>query len=128
MLVRFHSFYPLETLEQKRNPPKVYFVLFLHELLLTNLKVFTFSSFMYKCISSIDGHPYAIRRIDGLRIVHEAAILQITGTFHPLIELIIIGALFNLTFLEIWRGIQHPNIVTLRDLFTGKDSNGCSGM
>ena len=35
---------------------------------------------MYKCISSVDGHPYAVRRIDGLRIVHEAA-MQIIGLF-----------------------------------------------
>ena len=52
---------------------------------------------MYKGISSVDGHAYAIRRIDGLRIVHEAA-MQITGFFSFLLLSFVVLLFYQSSF------------------------------
>ncbi|KAK1921730.1 poly(A)-specific ribonuclease [Papiliotrema laurentii] len=56
---------------------------------------------IYKATSSVDGNVYALRRIEGYKLVNEQAF----------------GAL------DTWRRMRHPNIVGLREAFTTKAFN-----
>eukprot|EP01102_Stenamoeba_stenopodia_P005770 TRINITY_DN1649_c0_g4_i1.p1 TRINITY_DN1649_c0_g4~~TRINITY_DN1649_c0_g4_i1.p1 ORF type:complete len:791 (-),score=129.88 TRINITY_DN1649_c0_g4_i1:161-2533(-) len=84
---RYHSLYPLESdagaINKEKNPSKT----------------FGFPTSVFKCQSSTDGLPYALRRIEGFRMSNEYAI----------------------SVLDVWRNLQHPNIVTLREAFITKE-------
>ncbi|KAI8813107.1 hypothetical protein BJ742DRAFT_521287 [Cladochytrium replicatum] len=77
----YHSFYPLEDLSRERSA-----------------RVFGFTTAVYKATSVVDGKPYVLRRIEGFRLVNEAAMSGI----------------------EQWRKIRHANIVNVREAFTTK--------
>ncbi|KAJ3192239.1 PAB-dependent poly(A)-specific ribonuclease subunit 3 [Irineochytrium annulatum] len=88
-LAGFYSLFPLEDLSTERRAAS-----------------FGQPSFVYKAIGAMDGKPYALRRIDGeimivnnyggMRIINDAAFGGIEG----------------------WRRIRHPNIVSLREVFS----------
>ncbi|KAJ3387933.1 PAB-dependent poly(A)-specific ribonuclease subunit 3 [Entophlyctis sp. JEL0112] len=61
-------------------------------------KVFGFPTSVYKAISSLDGKPYVLRRIEGFRLLTEAAMSSV----------------------EAWRRVKHSGIVSLREAFTTK--------
>lgn len=56
---------------------------------------------VYRAVSSVDGNVYALRRIEGYKLVNEAAF----------------GAI------DTWRRTRHPNVVSLREAFTTKAFN-----
>ncbi|SPO36680.1 related to Pab1 dependent poly(A)-specific ribonuclease PAN3 [Pseudozyma flocculosa] len=59
-------------------------------------KVFGYRSHCYKAICTLDGKRYVLRRLEGFRLQHEAAI----------------------SLVEKWRRIRHPSIVSVREAFT----------
>ncbi|KAK8847561.1 hypothetical protein IAR55_005420 [Kwoniella newhampshirensis] len=67
----------------------------------TPSKVYGHPAPVYKAMSSVDGNVYCLRRIEGFKLVNEAAF----------------GAI------DTWRRIKHPNIVTIREAFTTKAFN-----
>ncbi|WWD21651.1 hypothetical protein CI109_106137 [Kwoniella shandongensis] len=67
----------------------------------TPSKVYGHPAPVYKAVSSVDGNVYCLRRIEGFKLVNEAAFGSI----------------------DTWRRIKHPNIVTLREAFTTKAFN-----
>ncbi|WVF69621.1 hypothetical protein IAT40_004399 [Kwoniella sp. CBS 6097] len=67
----------------------------------TPSKVFLHPAPVYKAVSSVDGNVYCLRRIEGFKLVNEAAF----------------GAV------DTWRRMRHPNIVGLREAFTTKTFN-----
>jgi len=79
---QYHSLYPLD------NPSRD-----------TNTKVFGYITTVYKCVSSVDGQTYAMRKIDGFRLTNK----------------------FAITAAEVWKHVQHPNIVSLRSIFASKE-------
>ncbi|WRT64611.1 uncharacterized protein IL334_001544 [Kwoniella shivajii] len=64
-------------------------------------KVYAHPAPVYKAVSSVDGNVYCLRRIEGYKLVNEAAF----------------GAV------DTWRRMRHPNIVGLREAFTTKTFN-----
>ncbi|GLB44144.1 putative regulatory subunit of the poly(A)-nuclease (PAN) deadenylation complex, one of two cytoplasmic mRNA deadenylases involved in mRNA turnover [Lyophyllum shimeji] len=58
-------------------------------------------STVYRAIRSSDGLPYALRRIENYRLMHQSAFSAI----------------------EIWSRIQHPNIITVKEAFTTRSFN-----
>jgi PAB-dependent poly(A)-specific ribonuclease subunit 3 len=62
-------------------------------------KVFGYPTALYKATSTADGIVYAIRRVEGHRVTSEYALAA--------------G--------DMWRSIQHPTIVALRDIFLSKE-------
>ncbi|KAF9429611.1 PAB-dependent poly(A)-specific ribonuclease subunit 3 [Podila epigama] len=79
-LHEYHSLYPLDQVQEK------------------STEVFGYPSSVYKCMCSVDGKPYALRRIEGFRLTNELAMQTIEG----------------------WRRIKHANIVSIREAFTSK--------
>ncbi|KAF9025106.1 hypothetical protein BDZ89DRAFT_93790 [Hymenopellis radicata] len=61
-------------------------------------------STVYRAINSTDGVPYALRRIENYRLMHQAA-------FNPI---------------EAWSRIRHPNIVSIIEAFTTRAFNDSS--
>lgn len=61
-------------------------------------RVYAHPAPVYRATSSVDGRNYALRRMEGYKLVNEAAF----------------GAI------DIWRRMRHPNIVGLREAFTTK--------
>ncbi|SJX66268.1 related to Pab1 dependent poly(A)-specific ribonuclease PAN3 [Sporisorium reilianum f. sp. reilianum] len=59
-------------------------------------KVFGYRSHSYKATCTLDGKRYVLRRLEGFRLQHEAAIALV----------------------ERWRRIRHPSIVSVREAFT----------
>lgn len=59
-------------------------------------KVFGYRSHSYKATCTLDGKRYVLRRLEGFRLQHEAAI----------------------GLVERWRRIRHPSIVSVREAFT----------
>lgn len=57
---------------------------------------------VYKAISSVDGLPYVLRRVEGVRLTNEHAV--------PLVDF--------------WRQLPHPTIVGLVEMFVSKDFGG----
>ncbi|KAG5653920.1 hypothetical protein H0H81_009277 [Sphagnurus paluster] len=58
-------------------------------------------STVYRAIQASDGLPYALRRIENYRLMHQSA--------------------FNA--IEIWSKIRHPNIISVREAFTTRSFN-----
>ncbi|GJJ68070.1 PAB-dependent poly(A)-specific ribonuclease subunit 3 [Entomortierella parvispora] len=79
-LHEYHSLYPLDQTQEK------------------STEVFGYQSSVYKCMCSVDGRTYALRRIEGFRLTNELAMQMI----------------------ESWRRIRHANIVSIREAFTSK--------
>ncbi|KAH7100486.1 hypothetical protein BKA62DRAFT_619997, partial [Auriculariales sp. MPI-PUGE-AT-0066] len=80
----YHSLVPLESLGPERRR--------------------TFAQYhgsLYRAVKTADGLSYALRRIEGYRLTHEAAF----------------------TALEPWTRIHHPNIVSIREGFTTRAFN-----
>ncbi|KAI9360054.1 kinase-like domain-containing protein [Zopfochytrium polystomum] len=75
----YHSLYPLDTGD--RNPSS-----------------FGYPTSVYKCTSRADGCCYVLRRIEGFRLLNEAAI----------------------SCIENWRRLKHVGIVSVREAFTTK--------
>jgi PAB-dependent poly(A)-specific ribonuclease subunit 3 len=82
---RYHSLYPLD------DPSRG--------------SVFGYSTSVYKCISSLDGLPYVIRKIEGFRLSNEQA----------------------LRMGDVWKQVKHPNIVSLTEVFISKDFGDVNG-
>ncbi|KAG6857026.1 hypothetical protein H0H87_010699 [Tephrocybe sp. NHM501043] len=61
-------------------------------------KIANWYSTVYRAINSTDGLPYALRRIENFRLMHQSAFSAI----------------------EIWSNIRHPNIVSVKEAFTTK--------
>eukprot|EP01116_Phalansterium_solitarium_P001334 TRINITY_DN11127_c0_g1_i1.p1 TRINITY_DN11127_c0_g1~~TRINITY_DN11127_c0_g1_i1.p1 ORF type:complete len:729 (+),score=233.36 TRINITY_DN11127_c0_g1_i1:152-2338(+) len=80
-----HKYHSLQPLDLPARPP-------------TNV-AFGYYSSLFKCISTVDGNPIALRRIENFRVSNELALR--------------IG--------DMWRSVQHPNIVTLADVFISND-------
>lgn len=59
-------------------------------------RVFGYRSHSYKATCTLDGKRYVLRRLEGFRLQHEAAI----------------------GLVERWRRIRHPSIVSVREAFT----------
>nr|CDI56538.1 related to Pab1 dependent poly(A)-specific ribonuclease PAN3 [Melanopsichium pennsylvanicum 4] len=59
-------------------------------------KVFGYRSHSYKATCTLDGKRYVLRRLEGFRLQHEAAI----------------------GLVERWRRVRHPSIVSVREAFT----------
>ncbi|KAI9325132.1 hypothetical protein BDR26DRAFT_879981 [Obelidium mucronatum] len=76
----YHSLFPLDDKQDRHS------------------KVFGFPTSVYKAISSVDGRPYVLRRIEGFRLLSETAMSSIEG----------------------WRRINHASIVSVREAFTTK--------
>ncbi|KAF9054213.1 hypothetical protein BJ165DRAFT_1337759, partial [Panaeolus papilionaceus] len=64
-------------------------------------KIGNWYSTVYRAIKASDGVPYALRRIEGYRLMQPSA-------FEPI---------------KIWESIQHPSIVSVREAFTTKAFN-----
>ncbi|WVR04775.1 hypothetical protein IAU60_001787 [Kwoniella sp. DSM 27419] len=64
-------------------------------------KVYIHPAPVYKALSSVDGNMYCLRRIEGYKLVNEAAFGSV----------------------DTWRRMRHPNIVGLREAFTTKAFN-----
>ncbi|KAG5646197.1 hypothetical protein DXG03_004251 [Asterophora parasitica] len=58
-------------------------------------------STVYRAIRSSDGLPYALRRIENYRLMHQSAFSAI----------------------EIWSNIRHPNIISVKEAFTTRSFN-----
>ncbi|TPX51602.1 hypothetical protein SeMB42_g00074 [Synchytrium endobioticum] len=61
-----------------------------------SVKVFGYSTWVYRATSKVDGNPYVLRRIEGFRLLNESAMSAI----------------------DLWRRIRHANIVMVREAFT----------
>mmetsp|Transcript_23050 Transcript_23050/g.57729 ORF Transcript_23050/g.57729 Transcript_23050/m.57729 type:complete len:832 (-) Transcript_23050:130-2625(-) len=85
---RFHTLYPLKEVSPEKQT--------------TGGKVFPFPTSLYKCVSSTDGLPYVIRKVEGYRPSGDSA-----------------ASYQNIC--SIWYQLQHPNIVTLREVFVSKE-------
>jgi len=83
MLNKYHSLYPLDQDLSRENQGKM----------------FGYTTSVYKAISTFDGLPYAIRRVEGFRLSSDYA----------------------LQAAETWRNIQHPNVVSLKEIFVSKE-------
>lgn len=64
-------------------------------------RVFHHPAPVYRANSTVDGHAYCLRRIEGYKLSNEAAFQAV----------------------ETWRQIRHANIVGLREAFTTKAFN-----
>ncbi|KAF2485613.1 hypothetical protein BDY17DRAFT_108439 [Neohortaea acidophila] len=82
----FHSLVALDTNNQKGQ------------------SIFGYQSWLYKAISSRDGHTYALRRIEGFRLTSEAAIRTVQN----------------------WKRISNSSLVQVHDAFTGRWFNDSS--
>ena len=71
----------------------------------TNATIFGYPSSVFKVFSSVDGLPYVLRKMEGFRLSNENA----------------------LRMGELWRQIQHPNIVGLHEIFISKDFGDVNG-
>lgn len=71
-----------------------------------NSKVFVYPTTIYKATNYSDGNVYSIRKIDGFRLAGE----------------------IPLTIADLWKEIQHPNIVTLREMFFNKNFSSSTGL
>jgi PAB-dependent poly(A)-specific ribonuclease subunit 3 len=71
-----------------------------------NTNIFGYVTSVYKAISSVDGLPYAIRKIENFRLSNEQA----------------------LRMADRWKQIQSPNIVGLAEVFISKDFGEVNGM
>jgi hypothetical protein len=96
-------------------------------------RVFGFSMSVYKAISSTDGLPYLLRRLEGVRISAEYTVGVVGMTNRT--RLLLRSDSFILDSLcvcvcdaEIWRQLQHPNIVTLREAFQAKEWPGMTAV
>ncbi|KAM3589870.1 PAB-dependent poly(A)-specific ribonuclease subunit 3 [Umbelopsis sp. WA50703] len=76
----YHSLYPLDFQQEK------------------STQVFGHPTSVYKAMCTLDGRPYVLRRIEGYRLMNEAAMSTI----------------------ESWRRIRHANVVSVREAFTTK--------
>mmetsp|Transcript_10179 Transcript_10179/g.25523 ORF Transcript_10179/g.25523 Transcript_10179/m.25523 type:complete len:896 (-) Transcript_10179:15-2702(-) len=65
-------------------------------------QLYGFPTSVYKCTSTTDNLPYALRRIEGARLANE----------------------YGLAVIDLWRGLKHPNLVQLRELFMSKQYKG----
>ncbi|KAK5166692.1 PAB-dependent poly(A)-specific ribonuclease subunit 3 [Saxophila tyrrhenica] len=65
---------------------------------------FGYPSWVYKAVSSRDGHTYALRRIEGFRLTNEAAIRTV----------------------QTWKRISSSSLVQVHDAFTGRWFNDSS--
>ncbi|KAH0547844.1 PAB-dependent poly(A)-specific ribonuclease subunit 3 [Glutinoglossum americanum] len=74
----FHSLVPLDTTNQK------------------NATIFGYPSWVYKAVSSKDGHIYALRRLEGYRLTNEKAIRSVQS----------------------WKRVSNSSVVTIHDAFT----------
>src|SRR5262249_50653567 len=63
------------------------------------LSMFGHATHLYKCISSLDGAAYAMRRIEGFRLQSEMGLAPV----------------------ELWKRVQHPNIAALHQVFVTKE-------
>eukprot|EP01135_Chromosphaera_perkinsii_P000150 Nk52_evm46s32 gene=Nk52_evmTU46s32 len=79
---QYHSLYSLDNHVYEKSP-----------------KTFGFFTSCYKVISSFDGMPYCLRRIEGYRLTNEKTMVVV----------------------DQWKKVQHANIVTLRQVFTTKE-------
>ncbi|KAK0545967.1 PAB-dependent poly(A)-specific ribonuclease subunit 3 [Tilletia horrida] len=59
-------------------------------------KVFGYRTHIYRAVCQLDGKTYALRRLEGFRLHHEAAIALV----------------------ERWRRVRHPGVVCVREAFT----------
>ncbi|KAG6901730.1 hypothetical protein C0995_008618 [Termitomyces sp. Mi166 len=64
-------------------------------------KLGNWHSTVYRAINSTDGLPYALRRIENYRLMHQSAFSAI----------------------EIWSNIRHPSIVSVKEAFTTRSFN-----
>ncbi len=80
---KYHSLYPLE-----ERPGSV-------------SKIFGYPTHVYKAVSSVDGGVYALRRIEGFKLLNES----------------------HMAILDQWTHFSHTNIVNLREAFTTKAFN-----
>ncbi|MCJ1369203.1 PAB-dependent poly(A)-specific ribonuclease subunit 3 [Loxospora ochrophaea] len=76
----FHSLVPLDTSNSK------------------NAALFGYPSWIYKAVSSKDGHTYALRRLEGFRLTNEKAIRTVQN----------------------WKRVNNGNVVTIIDAFTNR--------
>ncbi|KAI8621102.1 hypothetical protein BC830DRAFT_1095808 [Chytriomyces sp. MP71] len=76
----YHSLYPLDDKPDRHS------------------KVFGLPTSVYKAVSSMDGKPYVLRRIEGFRLISDTAISSV----------------------EPWRRLKHPSVVSVREAFTTK--------
>ncbi|GAB5590090.1 PAB-dependent poly(A)-specific ribonuclease subunit 3 [Umbelopsis nana] len=76
----YHSLYPLDYQQEK------------------STQVFGHPTSVYKAMCTLDGRTYALRRIEGFRLMNEMAMSTI----------------------ENWRRIRHANVVSVREAFTTK--------
>ncbi|KAI9279488.1 kinase-like domain-containing protein [Umbelopsis sp. AD052] len=76
----YHSLYPLDFQQEKSS------------------QLFGHTTSVYKAMCTLDGRTYALRRIEGFRLMNELAMSTI----------------------ENWRRIRHANIVSVREAFTTK--------
>ncbi|KAH0556524.1 hypothetical protein GP486_005596 [Trichoglossum hirsutum] len=74
----FHSLVPLDTTNQK------------------SATIFGYPSWVYKAVSSKDGHTYALRRLEGYRLTNEKAIRPVQS----------------------WKRVSNSSVVTVHDAFT----------
>lgn len=77
------------------------FVSIYHSLVPLDLNIgskdaFGHTSWAYKAISSVDGKPYCLRRIEGFKLTNEKALKTVQS----------------------WRSLNDPNVVELREAFT----------
>jgi PAB-dependent poly(A)-specific ribonuclease subunit 3 len=69
-------------------------------------KLFGFPSMVYKAVSGVDGSMYALRRLEGYKLIHES----------------------SMSVLDSWTRLSHTNIVQVREAFTTKAFNDDSLM
>ncbi|OCL10176.1 PAB-dependent poly(A)-specific ribonuclease subunit PAN3 [Glonium stellatum] len=77
-LEQYHSLVCLDTTQQK------------------NMSLFGYQSWVYKAVSSKDGHTYALRRLEGFRLTNENAIRTV----------------------QHWKRVYNGSVVTIHDAFT----------
>jgi PAB-dependent poly(A)-specific ribonuclease subunit 3 len=86
----FHSFMPLDDADSGAAAAA------------KKMSMFGHPSHVYKCVSSIDGNAYALRRIEGFRLQSEMALAAV----------------------EVWKRVRHPNVAALHHAFVSKDFDG----
>jgi PAB-dependent poly(A)-specific ribonuclease subunit 3 len=84
----FHSFMPLDELDGAAGKSK--------------MTMFGHASHVYKCVSSVDGQAYALRRIEGFRLQSELALAAV----------------------DVWKRVRHPNVAALHHAFVSKEFDG----
>jgi len=104
-------------------------------------KVFRVHTSIFKVTSSQDGLVYALRRVHGMapsRNTNSDWCSTTTALIIPLCALDSFACLLAgfrlsnqmaMTAVEAWRRVNHPNIVTLREVFSSKQfGDSCTGM